>query len=290
MRLLLKNPFKRTDVFTCNYLGHDRFENKVSAYHVLQAKQCYPQGCIYFRWSCSKMIKGERCKRGYNFVGRLCQGCTYYHDEKQHCQPSLCLSEQEYQLFLSDVEAFTEWVDEMGRREVAVAFTIDAVKPRFIKEIGHDRGRVRLSGYLLIMKQGFIDRTFFEDHLYCSISPGQQEQHHFAPDDQVEGRATLRLDRGRLVLSSLRGVFFEARSGRPTWSNSQALVARSGASHFNQQTSGCMQCPQGALVDVTETEGGLSRQHRELYCLAGMPDQRECYLHALHKIDMCHHL
>lgn len=275
-------------MFSCNYQGHDRFENKVSAYHVLQAKQCYPQGCLYFRWSCSRMNKGERCKRGFNFVGRLCQGCTYYHDEKQHCQPKLLLAAAAYSEFLAEIEAFDEWLEETCRKEIDVVFTIDSVKPRFIKEIGHDRGRVRLSGYLLIMKEGFLGRTFFEDYFYCTISPGQQEQHHFAVEDRVEGRARLQLDRGRLVLSSLRSIGFEQRSGRPTWSNSQALVARASATHFNTQAGGCIRCAQGALVDVTETEEGHTSHHRELYCLAGMPDHHECYLYALQKLDVCH--
>jgi hypothetical protein len=284
----LKNPYKRTDVFSCNYSSHGRFDDKVSAYHVLKAKQCYPQGCLYFQWYCSRKNKGLSCKRGYHFIGRLCQGCRFYSDEKQHCQPKICLPEKEYQAFLQDVEAFNEWLEEMNNREVEVAFRIDAVKPRFIKEVDHDHGRVRLAGYLLIMPEGFLDRDFFQDSFYAIISPHQQEQFSFASEDEVEARATIKIDRGRLVLSRLRSIGFEKRSLLSTWNNSQALVAKSGASYFPHQAYGCLQCPQGALVDVTEMQRGQALQRRDLYCLAGMPDQRECYLYAQHKMDVCH--
>ncbi len=284
----MKNPYKRTDVFSCNYSEHARFEGKVSAYHVLKVKQCYPQGCLYFHWSCDRKNKGLSCKRGYNYIGRLCRGCTFYHDEKRHCQPKIRISESAYQAFLNDVELFDEWFDELQHREVETAFRIDAVKPRFIKEVEGDHGRVRLAGYLLSMSQGFVDREFFQDPLYAIISPNQQEQQGFATDDEVEARAMISLDRGRPVLSRLRAISFEKRSGQPTWTNSKALVARSGASNFSNQSTGCLQCPHGALVDVTVQERGRSLQRRELYCLAGMPDQDECYLFALHKVDVCH--
>lgn len=284
----MKNPYKRTDVFTCNYSDHSRFEGRVSAFHVLKVKKCFPQGCLYFHWSCSRKNKGLSCKRGFNYIGRLCQGCSFYQDEKRHCQPNIIITESEWQAFQCEVESFDEWLQELQGREVETAFRIDAVKPRFIKEVQSDHGRVRLAGYLLIMSQGFVDREFFQDTLYAIVSPNQQEQHAFAPEDEVEARALITLDRGRPILSRLRAVAFEKRSGQPTWNNSRALVARSGASYFSNQSGGCLQCPHGALVDVTVQERGRSLQRRDLYCLAGMPEQYECYVYALHKVDVCH--
>ena len=287
--LLVKNPYKRTDVFVCGLQAHGKFADKVSAYHVLKAKQCFPQGCLYFRWSCSRKNKGLSCKRGYQFVGRLCEGCSFYQDSKQHLQPKLVLSDPDYQAFLRDVEEFDEWLQTVKDREVATAFRINAVKPRFLKEVDGDHGRVRLSGYLLNMEEGFIDREFFQDPFFAITSPGQQEQYKFAPGDEVEARATIKMDRGRLLLTRLRSVHFESRSSLPTWNNSKALVAKAAASYFPRQATGCLLCPHGALVDVTETVRNQVVQRRDLYCLAGMPDQTECYLYALHKVDLCHH-
>ncbi len=283
----MKNPYKRTDIFRCNYSSHGRFEDKVSAYHVLQAKRCFPQGCIYFHWSCSRKNKGLSCKRGYHYVGRLCQGCSFYQDEKRHCQPKIVAPEDVYRAFAQEREVFDEWLTEMTNRRIPVSFCVQAVKPRFIKEIDRDHGHVHLSGYLLVMSEGFFDRDHFQDAFYALISPGQQEQLAFAPGDEVEAQALLKTDRGRLILTQLRAVHFETRSGAPAWTNSQALVAKAGATYFPRQSGNCLHCPHGALVDVTETWQGGVRERRDLYCLAGVQDQRECHLYALHKVDVC---
>jgi len=198
------------------------------------------------------------------------------------------ITDSQYQAFINELEQFEEWLLEIKDRRLAVAFQINAVKPRFVKEVAEDHAQVRLAGYLLAMRSGFIDRTSFVDPLYAIITPSQQAQWSFAGQDRVEAQAIVKIDRGRLVLTGLRSIQIEERSGQPTWNNSQALVAKANASYFPRQAEGCLHCPQGALVDVTETERGRVREKRDLYCLAGMPDQQECYLYALHKVDLCY--
>ena len=81
------NQYKRTDVFRCNYESHAKFENKVSVYHVLKKKKCWPTGCLSFKWTCRLLNKGKKCIRGYDFMGKKCDGCSYYDDIKIHNQP-----------------------------------------------------------------------------------------------------------------------------------------------------------------------------------------------------------
>ncbi len=281
------NPYKRDDVFECHYETHAKFRNKVSAYHVLKAKKCYPQGCLMFRWSCQRLDKGKRCVRRFNYVGRLCEGCTHYIDEKIHYQPRLCLSDLEYRRFNEQVREFDDWLAEIEQKPVAFRCRIDSIKPKFTKMIMGNRGQVRLNGYLGVARSGFFGWTEFEDIFFLSISPRQQERFRLAPGDVLEGQGTVVLDHGRVLLKKIWALELEERSGERTWSNSDALVAREVATRFSTQPEECLHCPHGALVDVTEKHHGQTEMHRELYCLEGIAESDQCYLLPRVRIDAC---
>ena len=283
----MKNPYKRTDVFKCSYDGHAKFDNRVSAFHVLRQKKCYPQGCLMFHWSCELKNKGKSCYRGYNYVGRLCEGCPHYDDNKVHHQPRLLLDHAQYEAFQQQVEAFEEWLAEHRDRDLDVLCEVSSVKPCFRKTITDGRGQLRLDGYLLVIRRGFIGLTEFDDYFYARISPHQQDRLRIAPDDRFEARARLALDRGRVLLTRLWSVQVEERSGAETWNNSRALVAKISAVEFAQQPENCFRCPQGALVDVVEICDGEKRNKRALYCLAGVSAPELCSLQVFEKMDMC---
>ena len=78
----MKNQYKRTDIFRCVHDVHQKFQNRISVYHILKEKQCYPQGCFYFRWRCKQLNKKNKCYRGFFHVGRKCFGCRDFYDEK----------------------------------------------------------------------------------------------------------------------------------------------------------------------------------------------------------------
>nr|HPI74642.1 hypothetical protein [bacterium] len=145
------------------------------------------------------------------------------------------------------------------------------------------RGAMILGGYTPRGENGIPGRRYF----HKGVPVRTHHVHAFAVGDEVEAQALLKMDRGRLILTQVRAVHFETRSGAPAWTNSQALVAKSGATYFPRQSGNCLHCPHGALVDVTERLEGRVRERRDLYCLAGMQDQRECHLYALHKVDVC---
>jgi len=283
----MKNPFKRTDVFTCSYETHKKFNNRVSAWHVMREKQCYPQGCISFKWYCDQLNKGKRCHRKFNYVGRLCEGCSHYRDEKIHHQPRINISKPEFDEFLETVEEFEEWVAEHANRDLNIYCRIGSVKPRFQKKMSDGKGHLYLQGYLLVVENGFIGLTEIEDLFYVYISPNQQNRFQFAPHDVFEARGRMRLDRGRILFSKVWQIDFEQRSDMPTWDNSRALIARQSATQFQYQPESCIKCPNGALIDVVHDVNNRPVKRRELYCLEGIKDPKQCYIKAFASIDLC---
>jgi len=57
-----------------------------------------------FKWACALKNKGKKCPRGFNYIGRLCEGCTHYLDEKINYQPRLLISDREFESFRLDYE------------------------------------------------------------------------------------------------------------------------------------------------------------------------------------------
>lgn len=281
----MKNPYKRNDVFTCHYARHAAFANRVSTYHVLVAKRCFPQGCLEFKWSCALLIKGKRCSRGFSHMGRLCPGCAQYRDEKVHYQPQIHLTPAEFARFQQELAAFEEWVEENQGREKDVTFRIDSLKPRFHKELDGHGARLRLDGYLLIIREGFIGRDAFDDFFYAVITPSQQERLALAPGDELDARGIFALDQGRVLFPHLRAIEVNFRSGETTWSNSKALVAKQSARPLGRQTEQCLHCRQGALVDVIDRSGRQERRRRELICLEGIGSESSCYYQAMQQLD-----
>ncbi len=279
------NPYKRNDVFTCHIAQHARFEHRVSAYHVLVEKKCYPQRCLTFRRTCALLNKGKACSRGFSRMGRLCPGCAQYRDEKVHHQPSLRLSPAEYALFMEQCHTFDDWLMTCQGRDWDISFRIDALKPRFLKVLNPHGGQLRLDGYLLIARQGFIGRERLEDHLYAAVTPQQQERYAFAPGDEIDARGQFALDRGRILFPKIWTVEFNQRCGNPTWTNSQALVAKAGARPLPRQPRKCLQCPQGALVDIVQNDDRARSKRRELVCLQGISDEQDCYFSTLKTLE-----
>ncbi|HNW60291.1 MAG TPA: hypothetical protein PKI62_11490 [bacterium] len=273
----MKNPYKRNDVFTCHYSRHAAFANRVSAWHVLVAKKCYPQGCLEFKWSCALLNKGKRCSRGFNRMGRLCPGCAHYRDEKVHYQPCLQLTPAGLARFQQDLEAFDEWVAEHQGREQDVTLRIAAVKPRFLKEIDSQGARLRLDGFLLIAREGFIGRDALEESFFAVITPQQQERLALAPGDLLDARGAFSLDQGRILFPRLHALEVSERIGAAAWRSSQALVARQSARTISGQPEQCLQCCQGALVDVIDRRSRPERPRRELICLEGIENETACY-------------
>ena len=176
---------------------------------------------------------------------------------------------------------------EVENKELPVWCTIDSIKPRFIKNLSENAAHLRLHGYSLVMNCGYIDRTDFNDLFYINISPHQQEKLRFAVGDRFEAIGRLKIDRGRIVFDKVWRIDFEHRSNAHTWDNSRALVAKQSATIFSKQPETCLLCSNGVLVDVIDNRNQEKGKRRELLCLEGIREYKNCYIPTLKNIDEC---
>ncbi|MFZ5515804.1 MAG: hypothetical protein ACOY90_04165 [Candidatus Zhuqueibacterota bacterium] len=248
----------------------------MSVFHVLRQKNCYPQGCIQFLWRCHLLNKGKRCTRGFKHVGRKCFGCREFFDIKIHSQPVLLITEAEYEKFLEQLGEFEDWLEQLHDRNIDIQGRIASVKPALTKIITHRSERLELKGYLLHFNESFIDRSHWEDHCYAVIYPDQQQRFNFAAGDELDFRARVTLDQGRLVFKKLNSIDFSFRSNRPAWSNSEALVIQHTLIPFDRQPQKCYHCDQGMLVDVIDRTKPQLERRRQLFCLKNYADPNDC--------------
>lgn len=276
----MRNVYKRMNIFKCVHEAHSGFSSKMSVHHILNEKGCFPHGCFYFKWHCKLFKQGKPCYRGYSHIGRNCSGCRYYYEEKIHNRAELQIDESEYRSFKSELAEFEDWLEDHQHREHEIYGTIDGVKPLFRKRMFKKGESFSFNGFLLIFRSLFIGRTEMEDHVYVRVSPKTFSALKFGRGDVINARATLSPDRGRMVMTRLRRIDIERRGEEPVWSESKALVAREIATPIPQQPEGCMQCPFGALIDVDDQSTKHPRKYRQLYCLQGKKDYRQCHDYA----------
>lgn len=276
MQRILKNQYKRQDVFRCSHKAHFKFEKSVSVYHVLREKNCFPQGCIYFFWKCRLLNKGKSCFKGFEHVGKKCFGCKEYYEEKVCYQPELLLAQEKYEKFKKSLEEYEEWLGEVLGRDIEFSGEINSVKPHLKKIIYPNGQSLRFKGFLLSFKNGWIDRVFFDDYIYAKVSIRAQEKYKFSRGDKLDFKARLKVDRGRIVLEKVRYVDFSKRSDNSSWDLSEALVAKSTGTEFDCQPERCLVCEKGCLLDVVDKSSPRERVFRHLFCLAGIKDPENC--------------
>jgi hypothetical protein len=281
---VLTNQYKRRDVFRCSHQAHFHFEKNVSVYHVLKEKRCFPQGCIYFLWKCTLLNKGQSCPKKYQHVGRDCFSCKNYFDEKVVYQPEIILDSEQYKKFEGDLEEFEEWLEETVGKWVEFSGTVNSVKPHFRKIKFGSKETLSFPGFLISFKEGYLDRVFFKDHIFVTISKRTQQNLKFARGDEVEFKARLRIDRGRIVLERIRYVEFLHKEEATSWTLSQALVAKNTGKEFDCQPEKCMMCENGCLVDIVEKTDRSPNTRRHLFCLIGIENPEECMYHLAKKI------
>ncbi|MCB0290634.1 MAG: hypothetical protein KDH97_10300 [Calditrichaeota bacterium] len=272
----MKNAYKRLDIYKCVHESHKGFGSRMSVHHIRNRKGCYPHGCFHFKWHCKLMKQGKSCYRGFKHMGKDCFGCRYFYEEKVHNYPELQISEKEHDDFLRELNLFEDWLDEHLHREWEIHGRVDGVKPLFRKRVYAKGEGFAFGGFLLIFRELYIGKILMEDHVYVQMSEKTYAALKFGRGDLITARATLSMDRGRLVFKRLRRVEMEERGEAPTWDVSKALVARETATRIPIQPDGCVQCPFGALVDVEDLQEAETRKYRQLYCLKGREDFRTC--------------
>jgi len=270
------NHYKRQDVFKCVQQAHARFENKVSVYHVLKEKGCYPRGCIYFMWKCRKLNKGRSCPRKFKHVGRKCFGCKEFYDEKVINCPEVALSDEEFSKFMRDLGEFETWLEDLKGIEVNFSGTIYSVKPKMRQVVQGNRGHIVLNGFVLIFREAFFDLVKFEDLCYLTISKGLQAKYRFSKGDKIDFYARVSVDRGRLILKRPNRIEIDERGEGETWSWDKALVAARTASPIPYQLEKCFACDRGCLLDTIERTNAGDRHKRQLFCLEGIKNPMLC--------------
>jgi len=318
----MRNCYKRDDIFLCRDQAHQRFAHRVSAWHVLKEKRCYPDGCVRFLWKCKLLGKGGRCPKDYRHVGANCTQCRQYDEEKLHRRPELLVSPQQFALFREECLAFEEWFDRTSSRRVAMGGEVTDVRPHLVKRVDGPRSSLRLEGFLLRLVPAFIGLQGFDDPLYLPLGRRTQDRLRLSPGDRVEADVWLRLDRGRLVGHEPRQWQVEGRSGTvpgprrargaprtgsaggrggagtrdggpapgglsPGWD--RALLDRLGAVPLADQPERCLHCERGVLVDVIEAGRDTARieggRRRELFCLEGIGRPEDCPHEALQALE-----
>jgi hypothetical protein len=280
------NQYKRTDVFRCSQDAHGRFNGAVSVFHVMKEKSCYPQGCLYFLWRCTRLEKGLKCVQGFGHAGRKCKGCTHFADEKVHLQPALLVDGPGFENFEEDLAQYEAWLERVLFKRQTLLGRILTVKPWFEKTVQHRENHTRLKGYLLVFRRGYIGRDAMDDAFYVRISEAMMREFRFVPKMKVEMTGELRLDRGRLVAVRPGAVEVSSRGWGLPWTREDALVAVRTASRFDGQPETCLACPWGCLSDVEdESENDAEpRRFRQLLCLKGVSEPEGCYVRSGLKI------
>jgi hypothetical protein len=178
----MRNEYKRSDIFLCSNQAHSGFDKKVSVYHVLKNKKCYPNGCVYFYWKCKKLNKGESCPKKYRHVGKRCFGCKEFYDVKITNQLKIAVDDDKWRTFRDDLQDFEDWLQSVKGRSLSVWGEIDAVKPHLLQA----PNRLILKGFILTFKECFIGRTYFEDYTFARIGLNMFQRFRFSPGDKMD--------------------------------------------------------------------------------------------------------
>jgi len=279
----MRNQYKRSDIFLCTNQAHASFGKRVSVYHVLKVKQCYPNGCVYFYWRCKKLNKGETCPRGYTHVGRKCFGCKEFYDVKVTNHLQRAVDEAGWDAFQRELEEFENWLQEVQGKTLSINGRIDAVKPHVVLN-GNGSQKLKLRGFILTFREVYIGHTHFEDFAFADISVNQMRRHRFSPGDRMEFLADVHLDHGRLVFRRLHRIEFDEHRPNGKWSETDTVVSLSTATELPRQLEKCHYCPYGVLVDVRQFNGN-GHEGRRLFCLEGVQTPESCTIPALDRLN-----
>lgn len=275
----MKNLYKNTEIFKCIHESHRDYKNKISVYHILKEKSCFPHGCIYFRWKCKQLSKKSKCHRGFSYVGRKCPSCKDYYEEKIHNYPELQISKPEFENFMKTLLEFEDWIAEHQLRPIEFAGTVAEVKPHFRQKIYPRSSFLSFYGYIAVLTPVFLGWQRFEDPVYAAISNKYLQKLRLGKAAEIEGIGEIAIDHGRLILKRMRNIEIIREGEKNYWNEQRVLLARETATEFPSQPETCLNCQFGALVDVEYLRDHHTHSRRKLFCLKGLADFRDCYMH-----------
>jgi hypothetical protein len=277
-KIIMKNLYKNTEIFRCLHESHRDYKNKISVYHILKEKSCFPHGCVYFRWKCKQLSKRSKCHRGYSYVGRKCPSCKDYYEEKIHNYPELLISEKEFDIFMREFQEFEEWIEENQAKPIEFAGNVVAIKPHFRQKVYPKSKFLSFYGYLAILTPVFIGWDKLENPVYSFFSHKYLQKLQLGNGAEIEGIGQLAVDHGRLILQRIRNVEIIQAGKSKYWTEEKVLLARKTATELPGQPESCIGCEFGALVDVEYVRDHHAHSRRKLFCLKGVADFRDCYI------------
>jgi hypothetical protein len=245
----------------------------MSPFYVLSQKQCYPDGCVYFKWTCRLLAKKKTCFRGFSYVGKKCFNCKYFYEEKQHQYPELINPHNDNDTFVEEFSEFEEWINYLQLKRTLCEGTISGINPDMTLKQNGTRKGLSVHGFLARFEDGYIDNQLFEDPFYLSISSMSQNKLLLRKGDNIEFEASLIIDRGRLKFVKPGRFQFYNRGNEKPLRRNDVLVALETYTIQEKQHAKCMNCVFGILVDVVNTKNGPSRS---TVCLQGITDPQYC--------------
>jgi CxxC motif-containing protein len=275
--------YKARGLFICRHPTHRKFDFEVSPYHILKQKKCYPEGCVEFLWQCDVSIKGKKCPRGYKHVGRNCFSCKYYHEKKICRQPEALVDENSLKRFFRDLEDYEFWLSTVEGYRVSFSGNIASVFPSLTLTVDNGGNSIRLKGFLITFNKGYIGDGIFDDMIYLEVGNRFLAGWNPAPGDELEFKAELRNDRGRILLKKPSHVEIKRNGGQPLIDYSKALVGKATGAQVKDDIRLCQGCPYGALLDVIEISPKRN-QYRRFYCLRGVEYSKDCLVRLERKL------
>jgi hypothetical protein len=274
------NQYKRQDVFLCRHDCHQHSGQRVSVYHVMRRKQCFPEGCVYFRWKCKELEKRKKCFRGLTHVGKNCFGCKYFDEEKmtRTLSPSAGI---DLENALESIYDFEEWLRDYENKEMICLGKINSVKPRIVKSVypsnGASKEHTRLLGYLICFEYCYIGRTLLEDVSFAIVGCDFQKRLRFCAGDEIEFRGAFTEQEGRMIFQQLRQIDFKHKTDTADiWNDSRSLIVKHTGNMLARQADKCVDCDQGLLIDVHEFQNGAESVYHRIFCLQGMKSASLC--------------
>jgi hypothetical protein len=272
---IYKNLYKKRGIFRCVHDVHQHFKAEMSPFHILSNKDCFPHGCVYFKWTCRYLARHKTCFRGFTHVGKECFNCQYFGEEKVHQYPEPLLEEKEHAQFIEDFGEFEEWVEDLENNRCKCEGKVYRVQPDF--RIYRDRNGMRLAlrGFLVVFTDGFIANKLFEDRFYLAISSQTQNKLQIRAGDDIEYEANLEISRGRFRFYRPGKFEFFARGSEKAPRKADIEMARLKYQIHLEQNNKCLACAHGILADM---ETDLPGPRRALVCLQGVKNTGDCTL------------
>jgi len=269
----MRNLFKQNNIFICKHDTHKHFSSKMSVYHILEEKKCFPDGCVYFKWKCKVLAKKKKCHRNFTAVGRNCFSCKYFYEEKIHQFPELIVERKKKEDFFEEYNEYCEWISSIENKQVFCEGTIQSVVPDFLINKNNGKYGLGLKGFLIIFQEGFIDNQHFEDTFYLHINSMFQNKMRLREDDEVEFKAIVQEKDGRIELFAPRHFNFYLRGKSKPLLRSDLLVSLNTATTFYEQNEKCKKCSFSVIPKIQNNRSG---KNRVLICSNGIQEPENC--------------